>query len=335
MKTGKLSESILKRSILKKLRTRRPEVIQGAGIGKDCALFSFGEEEVALSVSSFTVFNPKETGWKMIKAINNVAAEKAEPVGILVSMILPKDTDEQTLQELIDGIEDVCNRLGIQIAGGDTRISPFVSRIQLGITLLGRRKEKAAKERTNAGQDIVMTKWLGLAGTSLLVKAREEELKKRLPARLLDEARGFDQYAAVISEAAVAAAHNAGPMHDVSRGGIFTALWELAEEAGVGLDIDIRRIPIRQETIEVTEVLGLNPYELDGTGSLLIITPRGEDLVRKLEENKIPGVVIGSTTAGNARILVNGEEQRYLDRPTGAAPEEEIECEITDQSVWE
>ena len=315
MKTGKLSESILKRSILKKLRTRRPEVIQGAGVGKDCALFSFGEEEVALSASSFTVFDPKEIDWKLIKAINNVAAGKAEPVGILVSIILPKDSGEHTIREVMDGIEEVCKRLGIQIAGGDTRISPFVSRIQLGITVLGRRKETAARERTNVGQDVVMTKWLGLAGTSLLIKSREEELKKRLPARLLEEARGFDQYAAVISEAAIAAAQDAGPMHDVSRGGIFTALWELAEEAGVGLDIDIRQIPIRQETIEVTEVLGVNPYELDGTGSLLILTPRGEDLIRKLAENKISGAVIGSTTAGNARILVNGEEQRYLDRP--------------------
>ena len=39
-------------------------------------------------------------------------------------------------------------------------------------------------------------------------------------------------------------------MHDVTEGGIFGALWEMAEASGVGLEIDVKKIPIRQETVE-------------------------------------------------------------------------------------
>ena len=42
-------------------------------------------------------------------------------------------------------------------------------------------------------------------------------------------------------------------MHDVTEGGIFGALWEMAEASGVGLEIDLKKIPIRQETVEVCE----------------------------------------------------------------------------------
>lgn len=59
-------------------------------------------------------------------------------------------------------------------------------------------------------------------------------------------------------------------MHDVTEGGIFGALWEMAEASGVGLDIDLKKIPIRQETIEICEVYDINPYLLISSGAMLI-----------------------------------------------------------------
>ena len=56
-------------------------------------------------------------------------------------------------------------------------------------------------------------------------------------------------------------------MHDVTEGGIYGALWELAEASGVGLEIDLKAIPIRQETVEVCEQFHLNPYQLISSGS--------------------------------------------------------------------
>lgn len=104
-------------------------------------------------------------------------------------------------------------------------------------------------------------------------------------------------------------------MHDITEGGIFGALWELAEGAGTGLDVDLKRIPIRQESVEVCEQFGINPYLLMSSGSMLIAADNGPALVRALEKEGIHGAVIGRATCGNDRILRNGEEIRYLDRP--------------------
>lgn len=104
-------------------------------------------------------------------------------------------------------------------------------------------------------------------------------------------------------------------MHDVSRGGIFAALWELAEQAGVGLEINLKNIPVRQETIEVCEVLELNPYELYGAGALLIVCDHGLEMIRQLEKENIPAAVIGKITDEKGKVVINEEERRFLDRP--------------------
>ena len=60
---------------------------------------------------------------------------------------------------------------------------------------------------------------------------------------------------------------------------------------------------------------GVNPYQMLSTGALLIAAADGEGLVQKMALEGIPSVVIGRTTSGKERILRNGEEVRYLDKP--------------------
>lgn len=118
-----------------------------------------------------------------------------------------------------------------------------------------------------------------------------------------------------MGEAAVAAANGVSAMHDVTEGGIFGALWEMAEASGVGLEIDLKRIPLLQETVEICEFFDVNPYELISSGCMLMAAEDGNTLVRELEKAGIPAVVIGKATAGNDRIIVNEEERRFLEPP--------------------
>lgn len=104
-------------------------------------------------------------------------------------------------------------------------------------------------------------------------------------------------------------------MHDVTEGGIFGALWELAESSGIGLEIDWKKIPVKQETIEVCEFFGINPYELISSGCMLMAAPDGNALTRELEKEGIHAVIIGKATEGNDRVLLNEEEKRFLEPP--------------------
>ena len=92
-------------------------------------------------------------------------------------------------------------------------------------------------------------------------------------------------------------------------------MWELGEGAGAGLRIDMRKIPLRQETVEVCEYCGVNPYELMSGGCLVMTAEDGPGLAAALEAEGIPATVVGKVTAGSGRLLVNGEEIRYMNRP--------------------
>jgi hydrogenase maturation factor len=106
-----------------------------------------------------------------------------------------------------------------------------------------------------------------------------------------------------------------GAMHDVTEGGIFGALWEMAEASDVGLEIDLKKIPLRQETVEICELFDVNPYELISSGCMLMAATDGNALVREIEKTGIKATIIGKATAGNDRILINEDEHRFLEPP--------------------
>ena len=163
--------------------------------------------------------------------------------------------------------------------------------------------------------DILVTKWIGIEGTFIIAKEKEKELLTRFSAPFVENAKKLDVYLSVLSEAAVAVRSGVSAMHDVTEGGIFGALWEMAEASGVGLEIDLKKIPVRQETIEICEFFGINPYELISSGSMLMAAADGNLLVNELKKAGIPAAIIGKATAGNDRVLLNEDERRFLEPP--------------------
>ena len=316
MKIGKVSGSVLKRSVFRQLKTKRAEVISGAGLGEGCAILASFDGETLFSTSPVTVSGKDMALYGIHSAVNNIAVCGGKPVAVLLTVLLPPECEESELKALMIQAEKVCADLQIQIAGGHTEVTDAVNRIVLTVTAIGQRacaEENMPAGSVCAGAELVVTKWVGLEGTSIAAKKTEEQLLGRFPAYLVDEAKAFDRYLSIIPEAAVAVKSGVWAMTDVSQGGIFGALWKLAEISGVGLEIELKKLPIRQETVEVCNFLDLNPYELASGGSLLIAAENGNDLVRELERAGIPAAVVGKTTAGNDRVILNGEEKRFLE----------------------
>ena len=104
-------------------------------------------------------------------------------------------------------------------------------------------------------------------------------------------------------------------MHNLSEGGVLGALWEMTDGAQLGMEAYLREIPIRQQTVEICEFFGLNPYQLLSGGSMLMAAEDGNALVRLLKREGISATLIGSLTDKKERVLINGQERRYLDRP--------------------
>ena len=311
MKTGKVTENVYRRSILQSIKTKRQEVINGAGPWEDCAIFALSDGVlVTCTQEGPASLFPVEV--LLQKCVNILAARGAEPIAATMRILLPEDAEEPQLKGLMQAAEAFCGLHGMQIAQADAQVTAAVREIFVTITAYGY-GTKAADAKP--GQDIVISKWIGLEGTAILADRHRDRILERYPAWLSEEAADFRNYLSTVPEAAVALKSGVCAMHNLSEGGIFAGLWELAEGAGVGLNIDLKRLPIRQETVEVCNHLNVNPYELLSGGSLLMTAEDGAALVMALEEAGIPAAIVGRTTDGNDRIIRNEDEVRYLDRP--------------------
>lgn len=318
MKVGKVPENVLKRSVIKQLHYRRDEVILGPGIGEDCAALALLPDEMLVMSTDPITGTTKDIGKLAIQiTANDLASAGAEPIGVLLTILLPDGTREIALKRIMEQMEFACREAKMQILGGHTEVTRVVNQPVVSVTGVGKAKKGQLVTTAGAkpGMDIVVTKWIGLEGTTILAKEKEAELKAHFPEAFVNAAISFEQYLSVLPEAAVAVKSGVGAMHDVTEGGIFGALWEMAEASDVGLEIDLKKIPIRQETIEVCEYFDINPYGLISSGSMLMAAEDGQTLVDDLARAGIPASVVGKAVAGNDRVILRDGERRFLEPP--------------------
>ena len=309
---------MLVRSVLRQIKHRREEVLSGPAVGRDCAALKLKDGEILVMSTDPITGTVKDMGSQAVHiTANDLAVSGAEPLGIMLTLLLPDTVEEPQIRAMMQEVESTCEKLGMEVLGGHTEITNVVRQPLISVTGVGKLRQDQMPDlsRVRPGQDLVVTKWIGLEATAILAKEKEEELLKEFSPEFVRTAREFDRYLSVVPDAGAAAAAGVCAMHDITEGGVFGALWEVAEGANVGLEADLKKIPIRQETVEICEVFHLNPYHIMSSGSVLAVTEDGPGLVRELERAGIPAAVVGRTTSGKDRIVRNGEDVQYLTRP--------------------
>ena len=247
MKNGKISESIYKRSVLRQLHSENSDCIKAANVGEDFAVTS---NAVAVS-KSFDLDIRDKDSFAMIavcRAVNAVAQTGAMPVGLTASVMVPTLANEADFRELVKALDKACSKTGVKLMQVDSVVTRACKTFVVTCTCIGKPGDRHTfPSKLAAGMDIIAVNYAGLEGSALLAIEREEELKTKYSVPFIGMAKKYIEYLPIISEAAVAVQSGADAMLSVSEGGIFAALWEMAEAAGVGLDIDLKKIPIRQE----------------------------------------------------------------------------------------
>lgn len=176
--------------------------------------------------------------------------------------------------------------------------------------------------RLTPGDEILVAGAVALEGTSIIAEAEKEKLGKLFSPGFLYNCRsvlkdyGTGDPADEESVWTTAKKAGASALFALGEGGFLSGLWKMAEASSVGLEADLRKVPIRQETIEVCEVFDINPYRLCSGGAVLIGIRGGEALVQELRRKGFMAEIIGQANSGNDRLLYSGGNARYLDRPT-------------------
>lgn len=297
MKCGKVSQTVLRRSVLKEIKPEREE-----------------NAERLSSINAATAVYDRIGRYAFFKAVNDLAAKGALVDRVLAFALFPPDAEEEKIRRAAAEFGALCRQYGIRPVGGHTEISSAVTRPVITVSASGRAADPAYPAKAQAGDSLILTKSIALEGTAILAHIKEKKLKEYFPAFLVERAKQFEESLSVLEEAEIARTAGVHAMQDLSQGGIFGALWEFAETSDIGMEIDLKRIPIRQETVEICDYLDVNPYGLISGGSLLLAAPDGEEVLLRLKEKNISAAIIGRVTKEKGRKLHNDGEVRYLDR---------------------
>lgn len=171
------------------------------------------------------------------------------------------------------------------------------------------------------GDELVAAGAAALEGTVEIAEKKMEELQKYFSKGFLKdcislrENYGTGEETEENSAWKMAERAGASALLALGEGGFLSTLWKMAEASQVGLEADLRKVPIRQETIEVCEIFDVNPYKLLSGGAVLIGIRGGEALVQELRRAGFMAEIIGQANAGNDRLLYSGGNARYLERP--------------------
>lgn len=320
MDMDRFGEVQIKRSVMKNIRNTRFSGCGKAGIGRNYARFFQDKNSLVVSEAAGANDGMGLVRTGFIKAYNNVRISGAVPVAVS-DTILMSERDEQTLKHMIMELSDMGEAYSVDVISGHTQIVSAVTEPVMTFTMYGifaGKSYMALNGKTNngnkvaAGMDIVMSGNAGCLGSVQLAYEYRAGLYERYSRSYIDNIFKLEDMLALKTEPDIAYECGAVYGYNVGSGGVYCALWDMADSLNIGIDISHDHIPIVQETIEVCEFAGVNPYLIDGTGAALFITNNGQILSDRLYEAGYEAAVIGKVTDGHDRIVSHDGERRFL-----------------------
>ena len=308
---GKVPPEILEKIVMGPMaasRVKREDVLLRPTTGEDCSAVDLGGEICILSTDPITGA-AEDIGYLAVQInCNDIYSAGAEPMGVLLTVLLPAGSDEEMLAEIMEGALRAAEERNIEILGGHTEVTEVVVKPVISAAVIGKTRGRKilATGGAKAGQDIVMTKWAGTEGTAILAKEWEEGLGAYLSEEELKAAQEMKNFLSVGKESEIAFAHGATAMHDATEGGILGAVWEVAECSGLGVDVFVESIPVKEETKKICAAMGIDYLRLISSGTMIIAAENGPMLVDKLAEAGIAAAVIGKLTEGGKYMLAGG-----------------------------
>jgi len=271
---GKLSPDLLERS-LDGIAHEDKAVLIGAAVGEDAAAIDLaGAEVLVLASDPITLAADSMARYLVLANANDVAAGGATPRWLLSTLLFPAGSSASEVFALVRDIQEICSTCGIALCGGHTEITDAVSRPVAVGTMAGAAlaSEVIDKRQMREGDRILMTKGVAVEGTGLIAREFGARLiKAGIPAAEVAESAGFLERIGILEEARIARSFpGVTALHDVTEGGLATAVRELGAAGGRRLRLHMERIPVYRQTERVCEALGLDPLGLLGSGSLLI-----------------------------------------------------------------
>jgi hydrogenase expression/formation protein HypE len=247
--------------------------------------------------------------------VNDLAMMGARPLWLTASFILEEGLPVYLLEQVLNSMNDAAGEADIKIIAGDTKVAErgkadglFITTTGVGWIPEGREVGGAMAQ---SGDVVLLSGTLGDHGIAVLAARGELAFETELESDVAS-LNG-------LMEAMFAASENIHVLRDPTRGGLATALNEIARQSEAGIMIDEDQLPVKAEVLGACEMLGFDPIYVANEGKLIAIVPAkdadvvleamrahplGEGAVRLGEVQDSPsGRVLMRTSIGATRVV--------------------------------
>lgn len=232
--------------------------------------------------------------------VNDLAVGGARPLWLSAAFIIEEGCEVALLRRIVATMAAEAAAAGVRIVTGDTKVvergkgdGVFITTAGIGVIAPG---VDLGAARIAAGDVVIVNGVLGDHGATILAARGDLALSTDV----MSDCAGLGH----LMQAALAAAPGLHAARDCTRGGLASALNEMAGEAGIAVEIDETALPLRDEVRGVCEILGLDPLYLANEGRLVLFCPADQAGVALAAMRALPegagAVVIGRAMAGPA-----------------------------------
>ncbi len=292
----------------------------------DQAIFTVPAGRLAISTDSYVIsplFWPGgEIGSLAVHGtVNDVAMSGAQPLYLAAGFILEEGFALADLERIVISMADAAKRAGTPIVTGDTKVvergkgdGVFINTTGVGIVPDG---VNISGDRAQPGHAILISGSIGDHGVAIM--AGRENLQ--FETTIVSDSAALNSLVADMVASAPADIHC---LRDPTRGGLATALNELAQQSGVGMVIDEARIPMKAEVKAACEILGLDPLYVANEGKLVCICAAAvaESLLAVMQQHPLgrDAAIIGEVIADEHHFVQMNTAfggRRIVDWPVG------------------
>ena len=252
--------------------------------------------------------------------VNDLAVGGARPLWLSAAFIIEEGCEIALLRRIVASMYTAAGEAGVRIVTGDTKVvgkggadKVFVTTSGVGVIPPGRALGAGA---IRPGDVAIVNGPVGDHGAAVL--AARGDLA--LAADIRSDCRPL----AGLMEAVAAAAPSVRAARDATRGGVAATLNELAEAAGIGIEIDEAAVPVREAVQGICEILGLDPLYLANEGTLVLFVPENEAEAALSAMRNTPAgshaVAVGRATAAHPSTVLMKTRfggSRIVDMPFG------------------
>ena len=235
------------------LLTKGKSTIVGAG-DDDCAVLDIGGEDYLLATTDMlhrkTDFPEQMSGWQigwMSVAVNlsDLASKGAKPLGILMAIGIPPDTELDLLDEIIKGMDTCARSFGTQVIGGDMDSHDELTMTGTAFGLVN--KDLLIKRSgANPGDLVCVTGNLGTAGAALILMQKNINTGQQILKSLFEPIPRINEGMALVKTRAVTS------MMDISDG-LSLSLHDIAKASGIGFKISEDMLPVLPDVKKLLE----------------------------------------------------------------------------------